>query len=154
MPSYKGHMIGGLVSYAGVLYLLRCHNPTVFTAAEWLFFTLIGALFPDIDTKSKGQKFFYQLVGILLFVLLLQKRFQAVAFVAIIALFPLLVRHRGITHSLYFIVGLSLLIVAFAHFVAPCYATIVFFDTLFFFVGACSHILLDRVITRIWRNNG
>ncbi len=151
MPNYKGHMVGGLVSYAGVLYLLRCHNPTFFTAAEWLFFTLVGALFPDIDTKSKGQKFFYQIVGMLLLFLLIQGRFQTVAFVAIIALFPLLVRHRGITHSLYFIVGLALCVVTYTQLAAPCYANIVFFDTLFFFVGACSHVILDRVISRIWR---
>lgn len=150
MPNYKGHIVGGVISYAGLLYLLRCHNPTFLTSVEWLFFALIGALFPDVDTKSKGQKFFYQIVGILLLVLLVQKRFQTIAFVAIVSLFPLLVRHRAIIHSLYFIIGLSLGVIIYAHFTIPCYATIIFFDTLFFLVSACFHIVLDRIQTMVW----
>lgn len=151
MPNYKGHLIGGFFTYLALLYLLRNHSPTVLTIGEWLFFTLMGALFPDIDTKSKGQKFFYRVVFVLLLLLLVQMRFQVIAFVSFVALFPLLIRHRGITHSLWFIMGLSLCTIALAHICVPNFAAIVFFDTLFFFVGALSHLILDLGLRKVFK---
>jgi len=62
MPNYKGHLAGGVVTYCVVLCALVGTAPSFMTAGEWLLFTLAGALFPDIDIKSKGQKYFYYLV--------------------------------------------------------------------------------------------
>ena len=149
MPNYKGHVVGGTVAFALTLYLLRSHNPTFLTCLEWYFFTIVGCLFPDIDTKSKGQKFFYQLVFALAIFLLIQMRFLAVAVVSIVALLPLLIRHRGITHSLWFITCLSLFVIIYAHIKLPAFASVVFFDTLFFFVGALSHLWLDLGFRRM-----
>ena len=57
MPGYRAHLAGGLTVYGITIYLLRSYCGSVFIAAEWMLFTLAGSLFPDIDTKSKGQKF-------------------------------------------------------------------------------------------------
>ncbi|MGC2310143.1 MAG: hypothetical protein WA432_00805 [Candidatus Babeliaceae bacterium] len=61
MPSYKGHLLGGLVVYS-IALLFMATTLSWLTKGEWLLCTLFGALFPDIDIKSKGQKLFYALL--------------------------------------------------------------------------------------------
>jgi membrane-bound metal-dependent hydrolase YbcI (DUF457 family) len=151
MPNYKGHIVGGSIAFAILVYCMRSYNPTVFTAAEWFCCAIIGALFPDIDTKSKGQKLFYRIIFCCVVVLLLQMRFRAVAFVSLVALAPLLIKHRGITHSLWFILGLCGAVIANAHFFVPQYVNLLFFDTLFFFAGAISHLWLDLGFKKMFR---
>ncbi len=149
MPNYKGHLVGGSIAYAVTLFLLRGWQPSILCAVEWFAFTLIGALFPDIDIKSKGQKLFYQGIGILFVFLVLQKQFQAIAFISFIALFPLVVRHRGITHSLWFILALCLSVLIFVHVQFSDYvAHKLTLDVIFFLVGAVSHLVLDRGFRR------
>lgn len=143
MPNYKGHIVGGTLAFALLLYVLRNYNPSALTILEWYLFTIIGALFPDIDIKSKGQKLFYQIVFLVIIFLLVKQHVQAVAFISFIALSPLLVRHRGITHSLWFIALLSCVGILFALIHLPAYVSIIGFDTLFFFAGAVSHLWLD-----------
>lgn len=151
MPNYKGHLIGGTIAFSLLVYYLRGQHPSVLTGIEWYCCTLVGALFPDIDTKSKGQKLFYRIIFSFVVFLLIQMRFRAVAFVSLVALAPLLIRHRGITHSLWFILLLCSALVAYTHVYVPAYAPFVFFDVLFFFVGALSHLWLDLGIRRVFR---
>ena len=151
MPNYKGHLVGGAVAFAITFFILKNHQPTLLTSIEWFFFTVVGALFPDIDTKSKGQKYFYRFTFLIMIFLLVQMRFKELAFVSIIALSPLLIKHRGITHSLTFIAALCFLVVVTSQIFLPKYANIIFFDTLFFFVGALSHIYLDLGLQRIFK---
>lgn len=151
MPNYKGHLVGGAAAFGIVLYCIKSKNPTIITALEWLCCALLGALFPDIDTKSKGQKIFYRMVFFSVVVLLIQMRIRAVAFVSLLALSPLLIRHRGITHSLWFIVFLCSSALVYAHIFAPAYAQLVFFDALFFCAGAISHLWLDLGLRRMLR---
>jgi len=65
MPGYKGHLVGGTVAY-GLLFFglvgVVVKQPSMLTAGEWLLFALAGSLFPDIDIKSKGQKYFYYVI--------------------------------------------------------------------------------------------
>jgi membrane-bound metal-dependent hydrolase YbcI (DUF457 family) len=148
MPNYKGHLVGGSIAYAITFLLLRGWQPTVFRAIEWFAFTLIGALFPDIDTKSKGQNLFYKAAGILFIFLIIQQKFKELAFISFVSLFPLIIQHRGITHSLWFIIMLCSSVILFVHLQFPHYSTAIVFDVLFFFVGAVSHLVLDRGVKR------
>lgn len=149
MPNYKGHLVGGIVLYATILL---CFFPAVqgSTMCEWLFFVCIGALFPDIDTKSKGQRlFFVLLAGVLAYLLLRQKVYAAVL-LAIVACVPLIAHHRGLFHNFLFLTGFSWGIGLAVAYLLPEYRTIIVYDTLFFWMGVFSHIVLDRGIKRLW----
>jgi hypothetical protein len=79
MANYKGHLIGGAVAYSIFLFVGRLHNMSFYTVLEWLLFSLAGALFPDIDTKSKGQKLFYWFLLFFFFFAILKENFSACA---------------------------------------------------------------------------
>ena len=79
MPGYKGHLVGGAVAYGVTVYLLRSLNPTAITLVEWFVCTLAGALFPDVDTKSKGQKYFYSVLWMVHLGLFFFEKFKLVA---------------------------------------------------------------------------
>ncbi len=146
MPGYKTHLVGGLVSFVvtfAAAYSFQKFTVDFPTALGWFFITLFGALFPDIDVKSKGQGFIYP---ILLFVLLLfLKSGNMIAFtlVSIASLIPLVANHRGLFHNYIFIVGCAA-VGAFCfnhyyHISLLHYASIAFFC-----IGAGSHLFLDR----------
>ena len=152
MPNYKGHLAGGLFFYLIALYfVLAAYSISFATGLEWLLFTLAGALFPDVDIKSKGQKYFYWIVLILGILLLLHNHIQGFIILRFISLVPVLVRHRGIFHRLWFIVLIPLLIsFALSCYMPGCNRTIMF-DTLFFIIGAISHLWLDLGLKRMLR---
>jgi hypothetical protein len=145
VPNYKGHLYGGIVAYALLLSILYAsYHPSMTTALEWLLATLAGALFPDIDTKSKGQKYFYSLIFVLFILLALRQRFEIIAACSFIILSPLLVHHRGIFHHPLFLIIVPLVLWGFAStFLAPSLSQRLLYDVLFFILGALSHIWLD-----------
>ncbi|CAN5132638.1 hypothetical protein BH09DEP1_BH09DEP1_7570 [soil metagenome] len=144
MPNYKTHLVGGLFAYLLSIYaLISIRSITFVLALEWLLFCLLGALFPDVDIKSKGQKIFYWIVLLLGTFLLFRKRGQALVILGALAIFPLLVRHRGIFHKLWFIILVPIVVAWLACSCLPACSTIIFYDTLFFIIGAISHLWLD-----------
>jgi membrane-bound metal-dependent hydrolase YbcI (DUF457 family) len=144
MPNYKGHLVGGIIAY-GLLFfaVFAAQKPSLLIAGEWLLFTLAGALFPDIDIKSKGQKYFYYVILIVLIVLVTQQRFETLACCSFIMISPMLVRHRGIFHNPLFVIVMPLLVWVFMGRSLPHLSQQLFCDTLFFITGALSHIWLD-----------
>jgi len=148
MPGYRAHLVGGVVAYGLTLFLLRSYCGSVFLVAEWLLFVLAGSLFPDIDTKSKGQKILYQILFIIMIILALQRKFIPMAAIGIFAIIPLVVRHRGLFHRFWFVVGLPLAVAIVIGFYAPAYSRIIMFDVVFFTVGAVSHLFLDFIIKK------
>jgi hypothetical protein len=152
MPNYKGHLAGGFIAYTVTIGILLAYcQPTFFTAVEWLLFTLAGALFPDIDIKSKGQKLFYWILLIIFVFLMLRKHFEILAVLSIIAITPLLVKHRGVFHRLWFVVSIPALAAFCLSMYVPTYASIIFFDTIFFIAGAISHLWLDMGFKKMFR---
>jgi LexA-binding, inner membrane-associated putative hydrolase len=155
MPGYKGHLVGGCCAYSvvlGAMYILgNSFRPSFSTLILWLMISLAGALFPDIDTKSKGQKYFYWILFWFLMWRILQFKkipsddcFNIVALTAIVALIPLLVPHRGITHQEWFVTGIAGIAWIVLCRVFPCHASVIPLQLTFFVVGAWSHIWLDR----------
>lgn len=148
MPGYKGHIAGGIVT--GLLvhaYLLPASSTTLWCFPEHLLLTVCGALFPDIDTKSKGQKLFYSTLFIYCILLFLQQKYHVIALLSLCAWIPLLVRHRGIFHQPWFLLMLMVIILCIAHSgnsagLSDQYTN----NVLCFFAGAWSHIILDRCI--------
>lgn len=154
MPNYKGHLVGGACIYAISLYLVMLFLVPIISFSlgiEWLLFTLAGALFPDIDVKSKGQKYFYWIILSLALLLLLKGRLEIALAVSILSLVPMLIKHRGLFHRAWFIMLLTgvssfLLVMYFP----ACHRTICY-DALFFMIGALSHLWLDLGIRGLFR---
>lgn len=149
MPGYKGHLVGGAVIYAIGLFLLQSLHPAWTTMAEWLLFAFAGALFPDIDIKSKGQKVFYRILLIVFGVLLIKGRFQIFILISMLAVVPMIVRHRGMFHKLWFVVGFPSLVAIGITAYFPHYCAIVLYDVSFFIAGAISHLWLDVGLRRM-----
>lgn len=143
MPGYKGHLVGGTVAFGITLFLLRSYCSSMFTAGRWLGCALAGSLFPDIDVKSKGQKYFYWVILLAVIVIIMQRRFEWLAMVSVLSVTPMLVKHRGIFHRLWFVIALPITFWLGTHFYSPVFAQGVFFDVLFFIAGAISHLWLD-----------
>ena len=145
MPNYKGHLFGGLVAYFCAICAFVSIKPSLVTACEWLCFTLAGALFPDVDVKSKGQKYFYYLIFVLFVVLMYQGKHHMVSCLSIIAITPMLSRHRGIFHKIWFLIIFSIGTWAFISLLLPSLSRPLLINTLFFIVGCISHVALDRI---------
>ena len=144
MPNYKGHLVGGIVVYGVLLCAVSSMlKPTMLTALEWLLFTLGGALFPDIDIKSKGQKYFYYGIFLFFIVLAARQRFEMLSCCSFIIMSPMLVRHRGIFHSPRFVIAIPLIVWIVVSMAMPHVSYQFFVDILFFIMGAISHIWLD-----------
>ena len=152
MPGYKGHIAGGIVLYALILYpLIYLVHPSFFIASEWFLFLIAGALFPDIDTKSKGQYLFYYALCALLLFLFFNRCYELAAVCGIISLIPLLVRHRGLFHETWFVILFPLTLAGMVSVCVPRYSGTMFVDALFFIAGALSHLCLDRGVKRVFR---
>jgi len=152
MPGYKGHLVGGAVTFGVALYAMQSAG-VVFThvqAAQWFISALAGCLFPDVDVKSKGQNILYKLLLVLLIVLLAYGYHRPFMVVSIAAMVPMIVRHRGLFHRLWFVIGfpavLSILLVSYY----PAYESTIYYNALFFVLGAISHLWLDLGIKKMF----
>lgn len=151
MPGYKGHLVGGGIAFGGLYLLVQPWCPSTTIAAHWLGCTLAGSLFPDIDVKSKGQKYSYWLLLALFILLILENKLELLALLSILSLVPMLVRHRGLFHRAWFVSGMPLLLWVIVSSSHPAWAQALFFYTLFFVVGALSHLWLDFGFSRLFR---
>jgi membrane-bound metal-dependent hydrolase YbcI (DUF457 family) len=154
MPGYRGHLIGGGVTYFILLYFLSVYNPDASLMAQGLLFCLVGALFPDIDIKSMGQKYFYIALTVFLSFCLLYGYYSWFVALTFVSIIPLLVRHRGIFHSLFFICFLSAMSIIAVLMYKTKYGPLAVSNALFFIAGAWSHILLDRFTTKMKKTFG
>jgi len=152
MPNFKGHLAGGIFIYLVAMYwILSNQTISLSTSLEWLLFTLAGSLFPDVDTKSKGQKLFYWIALALSLFLLSNNRMQEFVILGLCSLVPLLVGHRGIFHKTWFVILVPASIAGICCLYMPHCEKIIMYDTFFFIMGALSHLWLDLGIVRMLR---
>jgi len=146
MPGYRGHIVGGAATFCvAALVISKMYPPTLITALQWFLLTIVGSLFPDVDIKSKGQGIFYRFILLCLVLLYFQKKWDLFAATSFVAMIPLLVRHRGLFHNIWFVICVPFTA---AYFIAqsfPHHSTMLMLDALFFASGAISHIILDRM---------
>lgn len=159
MAGYKGHIAGAAicasVAIVGTMLLPGAVlSETSGLLSNWqlvagLFITaILFGLWPDIDTNSKGQDIFFGTAFIIDILLIWQGYIEAAAFLGIIAMTPILGKHRGWTHSkpAMILVPLPILVIPILYrhnLVATAglfYAAAV--------VGYFSHLLLDGLITK------
>lgn len=102
MPGYKGHLFFGLLvgglALAGAVWL-GALAPDPVVLGGLMAALLLGALFPDLDTDSKGRRLFYLAFLALDVWLIMGRRFEEAAYVGILAILPGIGRHRGWTHA-------------------------------------------------------
>lgn len=147
MPGYKVHLAGGIVFWglglAGGLFF-GVYTPEPQTALALLCIVLLGALFPDTDTDSKGQSLFYTCFLILDLALMIRGEFKWAAILGFCALLPAIGHHRGWTHTWWAMLAVPspiiILPMVFYHQslikLLPFYMAAVF--------GYFSHLVLDR----------
>lgn len=154
MPNYRGHLVGGAITYGIVTVALVTTHPTFHPRLDdlvlWLIMCLLGSLFPDIDIRSKGKHIFHHFLLLISIVALITKNWYALWFIAVMALFPLLTSHRGAMHSIWFIfVAPFLIITGLTIFYGNKIITPAFGCYIFFVAGALSHLILDFGLVRL-----
>ena len=101
MASGKGHLAGGFIF---VLLLLHVITNYFFTPAPldivlYVAIALMFAVWPDVDIKSIGQKFFYTVFFLTDAYLIMIDDYKVAAYFGLIIILPVLAKHRGWTHS-------------------------------------------------------
>jgi membrane-bound metal-dependent hydrolase YbcI (DUF457 family) len=162
MASYKGHLVGGAIctgiytaaiSFAPVEQFAEyAHVLKDWQALVAVFIIgMLFALFPDVDTKSKGQYLFYWTLFPVDVLLIYSGNLQAAAYLGLVGMLPVLAHHRGWTHSKWAMVLIPLPIIL----VPYLYSDKVLAFSLVLYgaavVGYFSHLLLDGLIWRHFR---
>lgn len=111
MSGYKTHTIGAtilaLVFYGFIILVAQFIDIPIITMAMdtpskrsfLLIIAVLFALWPDVDTNSVGQNIFYSVFLVVDVTLILFKFYIVSAYFGLLALLPVLAKHRGWTHS-------------------------------------------------------
>lgn len=162
MANYKGH-IGGAVAVCSGYVLVVALAPiewatkTSYILANW---QLVAALFvvamlfglwPDIDTNSKAQDIFFAIAFICDIALILAGRLEAAAYLGLLAMTPIVGKHRGWTHNklAMILVPLPILIVPYLYEPTHVVPAALFYGAAV--AGYFSHLLLDGLIWKRFR---
>ena len=148
MPGFKAHLFGGALFFTLVLTAtlwLGFYQPDQQTLLFLALVSLLSALFPDVDTDSKGRVLFYGALLLIYLVLMIQARFQLAAVLGFCALLPAVGHHRGWTHTWWamLFVPLPIIILPMVFHDRSLAAVLPFY--LASVTGYCSHLVLDRV---------
>jgi len=162
MANWKGHVIGGvalggayvaalsyvpverLAEHAGLLHDWQA------LAAIFVLSTLF-ALFPDIDTNSKGQNIFYGIALVADIILLWHGDIQAAAYLGLVAMLPVVGKHRGWTHSkpAMLLIPIPLIALPYLYNKEMLPIAIIYYGAAV--AGYFSHLLLDGLIIKWFR---
>jgi hypothetical protein len=146
MPGYKAHIAVGICSCMGLLYVISLIThifPTFLQFIGCFVCAILGSIFPDIDTTSKAQRLFFIFSSIVLLSSIVVQAwfiFLNFSFVTVIVMF---LKHRTITHSVWFLFTLSILLILFSVMVFNGFCIGGVLSALAFAIGAFSHLLLD-----------
>ena len=162
MANYKGHLVGGVI-FTGVYTAAMMFAPVERLAEyahllyDWQAMAavfvvgMLFALFPDVDTNSKGQDLFYGAIFALDILLIYSGLFQAAAYLGFIALLPIITHHRGWTHTKWAMILIPLPIVL----IPWLYSDHLLAINLIYYgaavTGYFSHLFLDGLIWKRFR---
>lgn len=155
MPNHRTHLIAGLTSGVILAYVIKQYHEPAMQTIPHLFlcigFALAGSIFPDIDIDSKMQRIFWPVITIILLLALLTAQFHLFIAFGTMSFFVALVRHRTITHRFWFVIGFPAALAWYLGAQRQALVTVAYVYALFFIVGACSHIVLDRSMSKLKR---
>ncbi len=165
MANYKGHTAGALICCSAFVACAGFLPGSILEKTGGLFsnwqfvvglyvVALLFGLWPDVDTNSKGQDIFMRAGFVLDIILIWQGYIEVAAILGLLAMTPIIGKHRGWTHNklAMFIVPLPLLIVPYLY--KPSLLptmTIVYTAAV---IGYFSHLLLDGLIIKKFRVKG
>ncbi len=165
MANYKGHLGGAVIgcfAYVAVISVLPGDIATKtggmlsswqMLAALFVVAMLFG-LWPDVDTNSKAQDIFYGIAFSLNVLLILVGRLEAAAYLGLLAMTPIVGKHRGWTHNKLAMLLVPIPIVAIPYL----YQHDNLIPSLLFYgaavTGYFSHLLLDGLIWKWFRVKG
>jgi membrane-bound metal-dependent hydrolase YbcI (DUF457 family) len=162
MANYKGHLAGGAVLtgiYTGAVTTLPVERLAEYARVlqDWQALTavfvigMLFALFPDVDTNSKGQDLFYWILFPIALLLIYSGQFQAAAYLGIIGMLPVLSHHRGWTHAKWamIVIPLPIIIIPYLYSDKVLAFSLVLYGAAV--VGYFSHLLLDGLIWKRFR---
>ncbi|HSX17491.1 MAG TPA: metal-dependent hydrolase [Patescibacteria group bacterium] len=165
MSGYKGHIAGGIAVNTAYLAAVKFAPGTILerwnsSLDDWqlilgLFvIAVLFALFPDIDTNSKGQDIFYGIAFVAEIVLVLTGKFEPAAYLGLLAMTPIVGKHRGWTHSklAMLLVPLPVLLVPYLHNHHVWTLGVLIYGAAV--AGYFSHLLLDGLIVPFIRFKG
>lgn len=162
MANYKGH-IGGAVAICtayivGVTFLpIEWATKTGAILSNWqmiaaLFVVaMLFGLWPDIDTNSKAQDLFFGIAFGVDIILIAFGYLEAAAYLGLLAMTPIVGKHRGWTHSkiAMVLVPLPILIVPYLYQPDNIVAGMLFYGAAV--AGYFSHLLFDGLIFKSFR---
>lgn len=151
MPGYRQHLFYATIWYTALLFLFFLCTASALPIFEWGLCMLAGALFPDIDIKSKGQIVFFNLFLITGGLLILLRQWYVVSILLVISYLPLLARHRTVFHNFWIILGGAFVLCKSLSICVPCYSCRIYCDMFFFMIGVLSHLVLDKGIFKALR---
>lgn len=163
MAGYRGHIAGAVVFFLGYLALLVYLYSMNAAYQQFSTLELLGypvamfalavmfALWPDVDTNSKGQDVFYAIFLVADLFLIATRNFEEAAYLGLFALLPVVSRHRGWTHSWWamLLIPSPLLVLPYVLFPDRPLAGLPFYGAAL--VGYFSHLVLDGIVWRALR---
>ncbi len=165
MANYKGHVVGGLLCNTAFLVIAKAvpGDQLVKTngiLGNWQFIVglyviaVLFGLWPDVDTNSKGQNIFYGLAFVADILLIVSGRLEAAAYLGLLAMTPIVGKHRGWTHSKW-----AMLLVPLPIVLVPYLNKSEILTTMLLVYGAAvagyfSHLLFDGLIIKHFRVKG
>ncbi len=161
MANYKGHITGGIlggIAFAAAVEILPLNlSDAALLLTNWqiitgilLISTLFG-LFPDVDTNSKAQNLFIGIALVLDCALIFMELYQLAAYLGLIAMTPIVGKHRGWTHH-----KVAMLLVPSPILLIPYLDVGYISQTAFIMYGAAvtgyfTHLLFDGLIWKRFR---
>lgn len=116
-------------------------------------FMLLGGLFPDIDTASRGRRFFVLVLLVLLGSCLLSRYYITGTLLIVIILMALLARHRTLFHNFYILTLLTAIFCWVASlFFQNSWPTILIYGV-FFLTGCLGHLIADFGFFKVFRKS-
>lgn len=108
--NFKGHLFLGILGSSGLLALLFKAGVVLTSWQYVIVVTLVifFGLFPDIDTSSVVENFFYFGMGLVMLYLIYLKNYFLASIIGLFGVFIKAGKHRGITHSFAFFIVVSL----------------------------------------------
>lgn len=159
MSGYKGHIAGAIVVNAAYVAAVRLLPGEMLerwdiSLQDWqlligLFvIAVLFGLFPDVDTNSVGQNLFFGIAFIAMIVLIVSGKFEPAAYLGLLAMLPIIGKHRGWTHHklAMFLVPSPILIIPYLHNQQVWTVGLLIYGAAV--AGYFSHLLLDGQIIR------
>jgi membrane-bound metal-dependent hydrolase YbcI (DUF457 family) len=159
MSGYRGHIAGAIVVnavYVGAIEVLPTSvlDHSGIMLQDWQLFiglfviAVLFGLWPDVDTNSIGQNIFFGIAFIAEIILIATGKFEPAAYLGLLAMTPIVGKHRGWTHSklAMVLVPLPIVLIPYLHSQHVLPQSLLIYGAAV--AGYFSHLLLDGLINR------